>query len=135
VYFPYRTFVSNVSEILILFPFPELPFFILFPIKKYENGNSFSVYRLFSSLPVWEAPVPHAVERVVPATPVLPPADREDPVIPWQDMARVDTRGSVFNPSPYSPVSTPTLSPECMSGFLLPQGAWTPRKKTVRASA
>jgi hypothetical protein len=33
VYFPYQTFVSDVSEIPISFPFPELPFSILFPIK------------------------------------------------------------------------------------------------------
>jgi hypothetical protein len=33
VYFPHRTFVSDVSEIPISFPFPELPFSILFPIK------------------------------------------------------------------------------------------------------
>jgi hypothetical protein len=33
VYFPHRTFVSDVSEIPISFPFPELPFLILFPIK------------------------------------------------------------------------------------------------------
>ena len=50
VYFPHQTFVSDVSEIPILFPFPELPFSILFPIKKYENSNGFSVYRPFSSL-------------------------------------------------------------------------------------
>jgi hypothetical protein len=51
VYFRHRTFVSDVSEISISFPFPELPFSILFPIKKYKNGNGFSVYRPFSSLP------------------------------------------------------------------------------------
>jgi hypothetical protein len=50
VYFPHRTFVSDVSEIPISFLFPELPFSISFPIKKYENSNGFSVYRLFSSL-------------------------------------------------------------------------------------
>jgi hypothetical protein len=50
MYFPHRTFVSDVSEIPISFPFPELPFSILFPIKKYENDNGFSVYRPFSSL-------------------------------------------------------------------------------------
>jgi hypothetical protein len=33
VYFPYRTFVSEVSEIPISFPFSELPFSISFPIK------------------------------------------------------------------------------------------------------
>jgi hypothetical protein len=50
VYFPHRTFVSDVSEIPISFPFPELPFSILFSIKKYENSNGFVVYRPFSSL-------------------------------------------------------------------------------------
>jgi hypothetical protein len=49
VYFPHRTFVSDVSEIHILFPFLELPFSILFPIKN-ENGNGFNVYRLFSTV-------------------------------------------------------------------------------------
>ena len=55
VYFPHQTFVSDVSEILISFPFPELPFSILFPIKKYENGNGFSVYRPFLTvfIPRW----------------------------------------------------------------------------------
>jgi hypothetical protein len=33
VYFPHRTFVSDVSEIPISFPFPELPFSISFSIK------------------------------------------------------------------------------------------------------
>jgi hypothetical protein len=50
VYFTHRTFVSDVSEIPISFPFPELPFSILFPIKKYENGNGFSVYRPFPTV-------------------------------------------------------------------------------------
>jgi hypothetical protein len=48
VYFPHQTFVSEIS---ISFLFPELPFSILFPVKKYKNGNDFSVYRPFSSLP------------------------------------------------------------------------------------
>jgi hypothetical protein len=50
VYFPHQTFVSDVSEIPISFPFPKLPFSILFPIKKYENGNGFSVYRPFPTV-------------------------------------------------------------------------------------
>jgi hypothetical protein len=53
VYFPHRTFVSDVSEIPILFPFLELPFLILFSIKKYKNGNGFSVtdrFHLYTSL-------------------------------------------------------------------------------------
>jgi hypothetical protein len=37
VYFPHRTFVSDVSEILISFPFLELPFSILFPIKNMKT--------------------------------------------------------------------------------------------------
>jgi hypothetical protein len=49
-YFLYRTFVSDVSEVPISFPFPELPFPISFPIKKYENGNGFSVYRSFPTV-------------------------------------------------------------------------------------
>jgi hypothetical protein len=50
VYFSHQTFVSDVSEIPISFLFPELPFSILFPIKKYENGNGFSVYRPFPTV-------------------------------------------------------------------------------------
>jgi hypothetical protein len=50
VYFPYWTFVSDVSEIPMSFPFPELPFSVSFPIKKTENRNSFSVYRLFPTV-------------------------------------------------------------------------------------
>jgi hypothetical protein len=37
VYFPHQTFVSDVSEISISFPFPELPFSILFPIKNMKT--------------------------------------------------------------------------------------------------
>jgi hypothetical protein len=37
VYFPHRTFVSDFSEIPISFPFPELPFPILFPIKNMKT--------------------------------------------------------------------------------------------------
>ena len=37
MYFPHRTFVSDVSEIPISFPFPELPFSILFPIKNMKT--------------------------------------------------------------------------------------------------
>jgi hypothetical protein len=37
VYFPHRTFVSDVSEIPISFPFPELPFSISFPIKNMKT--------------------------------------------------------------------------------------------------
>jgi hypothetical protein len=37
VYFPHRTFVSDVSEIPILFPFLELPFLILFSIKNIKT--------------------------------------------------------------------------------------------------
>jgi hypothetical protein len=53
VYFPHRTFVSDVSEIPISFPFLELPFSILFPIK---NKKTVMVlvfidrFRPFSSL-------------------------------------------------------------------------------------
>jgi hypothetical protein len=48
--FLYRTFVFDVSELPLSFPFPELSFSILFPKEKYENGNDFSVYRPFSPL-------------------------------------------------------------------------------------
>jgi hypothetical protein len=37
VYFPHQTFVSDVSEIPISFPFLELPFSILFPIKNMKT--------------------------------------------------------------------------------------------------
>jgi hypothetical protein len=37
MYFPHRNFVSDVSEIPISFPFPELSFPILFPIKNMET--------------------------------------------------------------------------------------------------
>jgi hypothetical protein len=50
VYFPHRTVVFDVSEIPISFLFPKLPFSILFLIKKYENGNGFSVYRLSGTI-------------------------------------------------------------------------------------
>jgi hypothetical protein len=43
MYFLYRSSVSDDSKIPMSFPFPELPF----PIKKYENGNGFSVFRSF----------------------------------------------------------------------------------------
>jgi hypothetical protein len=37
VYFPYRTFISEVFEISILFSFPKLPFSISIPIKNMET--------------------------------------------------------------------------------------------------
>jgi hypothetical protein len=37
VHFPYQTFVSDVSETPISFPFPEVPFLILFPIKNMKT--------------------------------------------------------------------------------------------------
>jgi hypothetical protein len=37
VYFPHQTFVSDVFKIPISFPFPELPFPILFPIKNMKT--------------------------------------------------------------------------------------------------
>jgi hypothetical protein len=49
VYFPHQTFVFDVSEILISFLFPELPFDFVSD-KKYENGNGFSVYRPFPTV-------------------------------------------------------------------------------------
>jgi hypothetical protein len=53
VYFSRRTSVFDVSEIPILFPFPELPFPISFPIKnmKTETVLAFTDhFRPFSSL-------------------------------------------------------------------------------------
>jgi hypothetical protein len=55
--------------------------------------------------PVWEAPVPHTVERALPATPDLPPTGREEPVVPWEGMTRVGGESSVFNPIPFQPSS------------------------------
>jgi hypothetical protein len=51
--------------------------------------------------PVWETPVPHAVERVITAAPVLPPVGWEEPVAPWRYVARVRGEPSVFNPIPF----------------------------------
>jgi hypothetical protein len=54
VYFPHRTFVSDVSEIPISFPFPELSFPILFPIKNMKTVMVLVFtdrFRPFSSLP------------------------------------------------------------------------------------
>jgi hypothetical protein len=54
VYFRHRTFVSDVSEISISFPFPELPFSILFPIKNIKTVMVLVFtdrFRPFSSLP------------------------------------------------------------------------------------
>ena len=53
MYFPHRTFVSDVSEIPISFPFPELPFPISFPIKNMKTVTVLVFsdrFRLFSSL-------------------------------------------------------------------------------------
>jgi hypothetical protein len=53
--------------------------------------------------PEWEAPVPHAIERVVPITPDLPPVGREGLIVPWRDMTRVGGETIVFNPIPFQP--------------------------------
>jgi hypothetical protein len=56
VYFPHRTFVSDVSEIPISFPFPELPFLIWFPIKNMKTVMILVFtdrFRPFSSLVLW----------------------------------------------------------------------------------
>ena len=37
VYFPHQTFISDVSEMPISFPFPEILFLILFPIKNMKT--------------------------------------------------------------------------------------------------
>ena len=58
MYFPHQTFVSDVSEIPISFPFPELPFSILFPIKNMKTVMVLVFtdrFRPFSSLAVEEA--------------------------------------------------------------------------------
>jgi hypothetical protein len=82
--------------------------------------------------PVREAPVPHAIERVLPAMPVLPPTGREEElVIPWQDMTREGESRPCSTLSPFSQVSTPAPSRGCTPSFLSPRGAWTSRKKTV----
>jgi hypothetical protein len=74
VYFPHRTFVSDVSEIPISFPFPELPFSILFPIKNMKTVMVLlftDCFRPFSSLevagnwPAWAASKP--CDHVCPA--------------------------------------------------------------------
>jgi hypothetical protein len=57
VYTPHRTFVSDFSEIPISFPFPELPFPILFPIKNMKTVMVLVFtdrFRPFSSL--WAGP-------------------------------------------------------------------------------
>ena len=55
VYFPHQTFVSDVFEIPILFPFPEVPFSILFLIKNMKTVMVLVFtdrFRPFSSLVV-----------------------------------------------------------------------------------
>ena len=55
MYFPHRTFVFDVSEIPISFPFLELPFLILFLIKNMKTVMVLMFtdrFRPFSSLPV-----------------------------------------------------------------------------------
>jgi hypothetical protein len=52
VYFPHQTFVSNVFEIPISFPFFGVTVFDFVSDKKYENGNDFIVYLPFSFLVV-----------------------------------------------------------------------------------
>jgi hypothetical protein len=46
VHFSYRTFVSNVSEIKILFV-SRVAIFDFVSDKKYENGNGFDFYKSF----------------------------------------------------------------------------------------
>jgi hypothetical protein len=55
VYFPHQTFVSDVSEIPISFPFPELLFSILFSIKNMKTVMVLVFtdrFRPFSSLAI-----------------------------------------------------------------------------------
>ena len=53
VYFPHQTFVFDVSEIPISFPFPELPFSILFPIKNMKTVMVLVFTDRFLRLPVF----------------------------------------------------------------------------------
>jgi hypothetical protein len=60
VYFPYRTFVSEVSEIPISFLFSELPFSISFPIKNMKMVMVLvftDCFRPFSSLMTTDRPL------------------------------------------------------------------------------
>ena len=50
VYFPYRTFISEVSEISISFPFPKVPFSISILIKNMKTVMFTDRLRPFSSL-------------------------------------------------------------------------------------
>jgi hypothetical protein len=52
---------------------------------------------------VWKTPVPHVIEQVIPAAPVLPPTGREEPVAPWRDMTRAGGEPSMFNPILFVP--------------------------------
>jgi hypothetical protein len=38
--FPYQNFISDVSELLMSYSLPEVPFSVLILREKYENGNS-----------------------------------------------------------------------------------------------
>jgi hypothetical protein len=73
VYFPHRTFVSDVSEIPISFPFPELPFSILFPIKNMKTVMVLVFtdrFRPFSSLRSTLRPNPPRDSKLKGETPV-----------------------------------------------------------------
>jgi hypothetical protein len=71
---------------------------------------------------VWETPVPHFVERVVPAAPVLPLADQEEPVAPWRDLVRVGGEPPVFNPIPFEPSFDTSSVTRMYAGFPFPSG-------------
>jgi hypothetical protein len=43
----------------------------------------------------------HIVERAVSAAPALPPAGREEPEVPWRDVAGVEGEPFVCNPIPF----------------------------------
>jgi hypothetical protein len=49
---------------------------------------------------VWKTPVPHVIEQVIPAAPVLPPTGWEELVAPWRDMTRAGGRTVHVQPHP-----------------------------------
>jgi hypothetical protein len=77
---------------------------------------------LAPSPPVWGTPVPHAVEQVVPAAPVLPPAGQEEPVAPWRDMTGAGGEPSVFNPIPFAPSFDTSSVSSMYVGLSFPSG-------------
>jgi hypothetical protein len=77
---------------------------------------------LAPSPPVWGTPVPHAIEQVVPAAPVLPPVGQEEPVAPWRDMTGAGGEPSVFNPIPFAPSFDTSSVSNTYVGLPFPSG-------------